>query len=144
MWPSAHLGGLARSSLADAVMIGDVSGALEALRWALHVGVDPVPIADALADGIRTVARVAAAGQGNAYQLASTLGMPHWKIDRARRQARGWTPEALADAMRIAAECNAAVKGGADDRGYALERAVTAVVAVRAGARGGARGGGDR
>jgi DNA polymerase-3 subunit delta len=124
-------------TVADAAMIGDVPAALEALRWALHIGVDPVPIADALADGVRTVARVASAGRGSSYQLASSLGMPAWKVERAQRQARGWTPDALVDAMRVAAECNAAVKGGADDRGYALERAVFGVVAARAG--GGAR-----
>jgi DNA polymerase III subunit delta len=118
-------------TVADAAMVGDIPAALEALRWALQVGVDPVPIADALADGVRTVARVAAAGRGNPYQLASTLGMPAWKIERAQRQARGWTPEGLVDAMRAAAECNAAVKGGSDDRGYALEAAVFAVSAAR-------------
>ena len=124
-------------TVSDATMVGDVPAALEALRWALHVGVDPVPIADALADGVRTVARVASAGRGNAYQLASALGMPAWKIERAQRQARGWTPGALVDAMRVVADCNAAVKGGSDDRGYALERAVFAVAAARNG--GGAR-----
>jgi DNA polymerase-3 subunit delta len=121
-------------TVADAAMVGDVPGALEALRWALQVGVDPVPIADALADGVRTVARVAAAGRGNAYQLASTLGMPAWKIERAQRQARGWTPEGLVDAMQAAANCNAAVKGGSDDRAYALESAIFAVIAARTGA----------
>jgi DNA polymerase-3 subunit delta len=35
--------------------------------------------------------------------------------------------------MQAAAECNAAVKGGSDDRGYALERAVFAVTAARRG-----------
>jgi DNA polymerase-3 subunit delta len=119
-------------TVADAAMIGDIPAALEALRWALHVGVDPVPIADALADGVRTVARVAAAGRGSAYQLAGPLGLPPWKVERAQRQARGWTADALIDAMRVAAECNAAVKGGSDDRGYALERAVFGVVAARA------------
>jgi DNA polymerase III subunit delta len=120
-------------TVADAAMIGDVPGALEALRWALHVGVDPVPIADAIADGVRTVARVASAGRGNAYQLAGSLGMPAWKIERAQRQARGWTPDGLVTAMKVAADCNAAVKGGSDDRGYALERAVVDVAAARAG-----------
>ncbi|MEU3455946.1 DNA polymerase III subunit delta [Micromonospora sp. NPDC006766] len=120
-------------AVADATMVGDVPAALEALRWALHVGVDPVPIADALADGVRTVARVASAGRGSPYQLASSLGMPAWKIERAQRQCRGWSPEALVEAMRVAAECNAAVKGGADDRAYALERAVFAVAAARQG-----------
>ncbi|MFI6260378.1 DNA polymerase III subunit delta [Micromonospora zamorensis] len=120
-------------TVADATMVGDVPAALEALRWALHVGVDPVPIADALADGVRTVARVASAGRGNPYQLASSLGMPAWKIERAQRQGRGWTPEGLVRAMQVAAECNAAVKGGSDDRAYALERAVFSVVAARQG-----------
>lgn len=120
-------------TVADAAIIGDVPGALEALRWALHVGVDPVPIADALADGIRTVARVASAGRGSPYQLASSLGMPAWKIERAQRQSRGWSPEALVDAMHAAARCNADVKGGSDDRGYALERAVVAVAQARRG-----------
>ncbi|MDG4832725.1 DNA polymerase III subunit delta [Solwaraspora sp. WMMD1047] len=130
-------------TVADAAVVGDVPAALEALRWALHVGVDPVPIADALADGVRTVARVSSAGRGNAYQLASSLGMPAWKIERAQRQGRGWTPEGLVEAMRAAADCNAAVKGGAEDRGYALERAVFAVAGAR---RGGATpaGGGPR
>jgi DNA polymerase-3 subunit delta len=118
-------------AVADAAMIGDVPAALEALRWALQVGVDPVPIADALADGVRTVARVASAGRGNAYQLASTLGMPAWKIERAQRQARGWTAAGLVDAMHATAVCNADVKGGSEDRGYALERAVFAMSAAR-------------
>jgi DNA polymerase-3 subunit delta len=118
-------------TVADAAMVGDVPGALEALRWALHVGVDPVPIADAIADGVRTVARVASAGRGSAFQLASSLGMPPWKIERAQRQGRGWTPEGLVDAMQAAAECNAAVKGGAEDRGYALERAIVQVAGAR-------------
>jgi DNA polymerase-3 subunit delta len=124
-------------NVADAAIVGDVAGALEALRWALTIGVDPVPIADAIADGVRTVARVASAGRGSAYQIAGNLGMPAWKVERAQRQARGWTPDALVDAMQAAAECNAAVKGGADDRAYALERAVFAVAAARQG--GGAR-----
>ncbi|MBL7256101.1 DNA polymerase III subunit delta [Paractinoplanes lichenicola] len=118
-------------TVADAAMIGDVPGALEALRWALHVGVDPVPIADAIADGVRTVARVASAGRGNPYQMASSLGMPAWKIQRAQERSRGWTPEGLVDAMQAAAACNAAVKGGAEDRGFALEQAVFAVAAAR-------------
>ena len=123
-------------SVADAAVAGDVPAALEALRWALSTGVDPVPIADALADGVRTIARVASAGRGgNAYQLASKLGMPAWKIEKAQRMARGWSPDGLVDAMAAAARCNAEVKGGADDRGYALERAVLAVAEARGAER---------
>ena len=118
-------------TVADAAIVGDVTGALEALRWALRVGVDPVPIADAIADGVRTIARVASAGRGSAFQLASSLGMPPWKVERAQKNARGWTPEGLARATLVAAECNAAVKGGSDDRGYALEQAVFGVARAR-------------
>jgi DNA polymerase III subunit delta len=122
-------------TVADAVMVGDVAGALEALRWALQIGVNPVPIADALADGVRTVARVASAGRGRPQQLASTLGMPPWKVERGQRQARGWTPDGLVEAMQAAAEANAAVKGGAEDSAYALERAIVQVNTARAGGR---------
>ena len=52
---------------------------------------------------------------------------------RAQRQGRGWTPDGLVDAMHAAAECNSAVKGGADDRAYALERAVFALASARQG-----------
>lgn len=118
-------------SVADEVMVGNAGGALEALRWALSIGVDPVPIADALADGVRTVARVAGAGRGSSFQLASSLGMPPWKVERAQRQAKGWSATGLVTAMQVAAQLNADVKGGADDRDYALERAVLAMTAAR-------------
>lgn len=125
-------------TVADAVMVGDTAAALEALRWALQIGVPIVPIADALADGVRTVSRVASAGRGNPYQLGSRLGLPPWKVERGQRQARGWTPDGLIEAMRVAADCNAAVKGAGEDSGYALERAVVAISAAR-GSRGGDR-----
>jgi DNA polymerase III subunit delta len=118
-------------TVADAAVAGDVPAALEALRWALSTGVDPVPIADAIADGVRTIARVASARGGNAYQMAGKLGMPAWKIEKAQRMARGWSPEGLVDAMAAAAVCNAEVKGASDDREYALERAILAVAAAR-------------
>ena len=70
-------------AVADAAMVGDVPAALEALRWALQVGVDPVPIADALADGVRTVARVASA---DAEMHISWR--PHWACRRGRSSAR--------------------------------------------------------
>lgn len=123
-------------TVSDAAVAGDTASALEALRWALHSGVDPVPIADALADGVRTVARVAAAGRGSAYQLAAGLGLPAWKIEKAQRQARGWTPDGLVRAMRAAAECNAAVKGGFEDRAYALERTIMEFAQARGGGAG--------
>ena len=118
-------------TIADAVVAGDLPAALESLRWAEGVGVAPVLIADARADGIRTVAKVSGARPGNSYALATELGMPPWKIDKARTAARGWTPAGLAAGMALVADLNASVKGAAADPDYALEKAVMDLVAAR-------------
>ena len=118
-------------TVSDAAMAGDLPAALESLRWAVGVGVAPVLIADALADGVRTVAKVSGARGGNSYALASQLGMPPWKVDRARGTARGWSSDGLAVGMAVVAELNAAVKGSAADPEYALEQAVIDLVAAR-------------
>lgn len=120
-------------TVSDGTMSGDLAGALESLRWALSVGVAPVLIADALADGVRTVSRVSSVKGGNSYAMASELGMPPWKIDRARGMARGWTPDGLASGMAIVAGLNASVKGVAVDAEYALEKAVIDLVEARRG-----------
>ena len=118
-------------AVADLAVAGDAPGALEALRWAMGVGLAHVLIADALADGVRTVARVAGARGGNAYSLASRLGMPPWKVEKAMRSARGWTEPGLAAAMAAVAQVNGDVKGQAADAEYALEKAVIAVARAR-------------
>jgi DNA polymerase III subunit delta len=110
-------------SVADAAVAGDTAEALGSLRWAMQIGVDAVPIADALAMAVRNLSRVASE-RGGSQQLAGQLGMAPWQIDKARRQARGWTAEGLAEAMRVCARLNGDVKGGIDDRAWALERAI--------------------
>jgi DNA polymerase III subunit delta len=119
-------------AVADKVVAGDRAGALEALRWAQVLGVPSVLIADALADALRTLAKVGSAGRGDPNRLAGTLGMPPWKIRKAQQQVRSWGPEALAVAFAAAAEVNADVKGAAADPDYALERAVLRICAARA------------
>ena len=119
-------------AVSDAMIAGDVRGALENLRWAQSVGVPPVLIADALADGVRSIAKVGAAGRGNPNQLAAVLGMPPWKIEKAQRQARGWTEAGLHDGMSTVALLNADVKGVAVDADFALEKALRALAAARA------------
>lgn len=118
-------------SVAEKVMTGDRAAALETLRWAMQLGVPHVLVADALADAVRTVARVGASGRGDPYRLASQLQLPPWKVKKAMAQSRGWQPEGLADAMQVVAGVNADVKGVAADAGYALERAVLAICAAR-------------
>ncbi|GLZ39653.1 DNA polymerase III subunit delta [Actinokineospora sp. NBRC 105648] len=111
-------------AVAEKAITGDVAGAMEALRWAMQLGVPHVLVADALADAVRTVARVAGAGRADPFRLAGELGMPAWKVKKALTQARGWKPAGLAIAMRAVAEVNADVKGVAADADYALERAI--------------------
>jgi DNA polymerase-3 subunit delta len=111
-------------AVADLAVAGNIGGALEALRWALIVGEPAVRIADALASGVRTIAKVAGSLGGSSQQLAAQLGMPPWKIDKARGPAKAWSAAGLALAMDAVATLNADVKGGAADAEYALERAV--------------------
>jgi DNA polymerase-3 subunit delta len=120
-------------SVADQAVTGNLSAALTNLRWALNIGVPPVLIADALADGVRSVARVAGAGNGDPFALAPRLGMPPWKVKRARAQGRGWTEAGLRRALGVVATLNADVKGAAADPLYALESAVRQLAAVKAG-----------
>ncbi|MCT2586775.1 DNA polymerase III subunit delta [Actinophytocola gossypii] len=118
-------------AVAEKAVTGDVPGALEMLRWAMQLGVPHVLVADALADAVRTVARVAGAGRADPFRLSSELGMPTWKVRKALAQSRGWHPAGLAVAMRVVAEVNADVKGVAADADYALQRAVLRLAEAR-------------
>ncbi|MEU3650889.1 DNA polymerase III subunit delta [Lentzea sp. NPDC034063] len=117
-------------AVAEKAVVGDRAGAMEALRWAMQLGVPHVLVADALADAVRTVARVTAVGRADPFSLAGPLGMPPWKIKKAQAQSRGWDQAGLADAMQVVAGLNADVKGVAADADYALERAVLRIVAA--------------
>ena len=119
-------------AISDLAVVGNAPAALEALRYALQVGVPYVVIADALADGVRTIARVASAGRGSEYQLASKLGMPPWKVKRAQSQSRGWSETGMRHALRAVALLNADVKGEAASPAWALERAVRRLADARA------------
>jgi DNA polymerase III subunit delta len=119
-------------TVAERVLVGDSAGSIEMLRWALDRGVAHVLIADALADGVRTAARVASLNTSNPGELARQLKLPPWKVKKAQSQARGWTIDALQQAIGVAAELNADVKGAAASADYALEDAVRRIVAIRA------------
>ena len=118
-------------TVAERVLVGDRQGSLEALRWALQRGVAHVLIADAIADGVRTAARVTSLSTSNVADLARTLKLPPWKVKKAQSQARGWSIDGLQQAIGVAAELNADVKGAAASADYALERAVRRIVAIR-------------
>jgi DNA polymerase-3 subunit delta len=125
-------------AVADAAIAGDLGQALTALRQTVGSGVPPVLVVSAVTTGLRDLARVAAASGGSSGELARSLGMPDWKVERSRRAAQAWSDEGLARAMRAASAADAAVKGGAVDPVYGLEQLVTEVVMARgrtAGAR---------
>lgn len=111
--------------VADATLDGRTDIALISLRRALESGVDPVLITAALAASIRTLAKVSGASRGaKSFEVASTLGLPPWQIDKARRQLQGWSPGTLSAAVVTLAQADADIKGAAADPGYALERCI--------------------
>jgi len=114
--------------VADAVLEGKVEAALVSLRQALATGVDPVLIVSALASSIRTMAKVSSLPRNsNSYQAASSLGLPPWQIDKARRQLAGWSPTTLSSAVISLAQCDSDIKGASADPIYALERTILAI-----------------
>ncbi|WP_191498212.1 DNA polymerase III subunit delta [Mycobacterium simulans] len=112
--------------IADKAVAGDVAGAAEALRWAMLRGEPLVVLADALAEAVHTIGRVGPLS-GDPYRLAAQLGMPPWRVQKAQKQARRWSRDTVATAMKLVAELNANVKGAAADADYALESAVRKV-----------------
>lgn len=123
-------------SVADKACEGNLAGALEQLRWALATGTSPVLISSALAQGLRTLGLVGSAGRGlSPNALAADLGMPPWRIDKARQQLKGWTADGLTRAHAAVAEADVEVKGEGASAGYALERAISTIVACRTSAR---------
>jgi len=118
-------------TVAERVLVGDRAGSIEMLRWALQRGVAHVLIADAIAYGVRTAARVASLSSTNPGELARILKLPPWKVKKAQAQSRGWSIDGLQQAIGVAAELNADVKGAAASADYALERAVRRIVTIR-------------
>jgi DNA polymerase-3 subunit delta len=118
--------------IADKAVAGDVSGAAEALRWAMIAGEPHVVLADALAEAMHAIARVRPLS-GDPYRLAGELGMPPWRVQKVMKQSRRWTSDSVAAAIRLVATLNADVKGAAADADYALEAAVRKVAELAGG-----------
>ncbi len=117
--------------IADKAVAGDIEGAAEALRWAMMRGEPLVVLADALAEAVHTIGRVAPLS-GDPYRLAAQLGMPPWRVQKAQKQARRWSRDTVATAMKVVAALNANVKGAVVDADYAMESAVRQVAELAA------------
>lgn len=120
--------------IADKAVTGDVAGAAEAVRWAMARGVPHVLMADALAEAVHTIARVGPL-TGDPYRLASELGMPPWRVQKAQKQSRRWTRDSVATAIGLVAALNADVKGAAADPDYVLEDTIRKVAELVSGGR---------
>jgi DNA polymerase-3 subunit delta len=119
--------------VADAAVAGQAGEALRLLRHAISTGVDPVPIVAVLAGQLRTLVKVGAAGRGRSGELAKSLGMAPWQVDKARRSINGWDPEGLGRAIQAVAAADFEVKGGGRDPVYAVERAILTIAEARRG-----------
>jgi DNA polymerase III subunit delta len=116
--------------VADAALDGKREAALIALRRALQTGVDPVLITAALGSSLRALGKVSGATRGvSAFELAPSLGLAPWQIDKARKQLTLWTPATLAGAVIAVAQADADIKGAAVDPIHSLERAIIAITA---------------
>lgn len=130
-----YFGGRAEAksfAVADHAIFGRAAKALEELRWALDRGTAPVLVTSAVAGGLRSLARFKSAPRGlrNA-DLMREVGVPSWKLDIVRDQARGWNEEGIARAIQVVANADAEIKGKAHDPSYALEKMVLDVVRAR-------------
>lgn len=130
-----YYGGHAQVSgftVADAVLEGRTAEAVDRLRWALRSGVAPVLLVSALAGGVRSLLRYSGLPRGaGESEAARALGIPPWKVRSVRGQTAAWPPTALAHAQVAVAEADAAVKGAGGDPGFAVERVVLRLAALR-------------
>jgi len=118
--------------IAERAVTGDRAGALELLRWALGQRV-PLPIVTAaFATTVRRLVKLSFAPAGTSdAALAREVGCSPRQLPRLRDQTRGWDASGLAAAMDAVADADAAVKGGGEDPGHALERMVLQVSGAR-------------
>jgi len=130
-----YFGGRAEAksfAVADHAIFGRTAKALEELRWALEGGIAPVLVTSAVAGGLRGLARFKSAPRGSRNaDLMREVGVPSWKLDILRDQAKGWDDQGIGRAIRAVAAADAAIKGKAHDASYALEKMVLDVVRAR-------------
>lgn len=120
-------------AVADAVLAGNTSLAMERLRWALNAGAAPVLVTSAMAGAFRGMGKYldSQGSRMSDYDLARQMGVPPWKIKDYSRASSNWQPGGVAAAIGLVARADAEVKGAATSAEYALERMVLGVLAHR-------------
>lgn len=109
--------------IADQAVAGRADRALASTRRALQLGTSPVAIAAALAMKVGDIAKLYGA-RGSHDQLARELGMHPYTVKKTMQVARQWTGDAVSEAVIIAADLDAAVKGQGGEEEFELENAV--------------------
>ncbi|WP_018296416.1 DNA polymerase III subunit delta [Corynebacterium lubricantis] len=109
--------------IADAAIRGDVNRALGSTRRALQLGVSPAAISAALAMKVGDIAKLYTT-RGDPAQIARTVGMHPYGVKQTMQIARGWSGDAISQAVIIVADLDAEVKGQGGEPEYALEDAV--------------------
>ncbi len=111
-------------SIADDVIAGNVDQSVAKVRRALQLGVAHMAISTAVCRGISEVARLSGNRRIDPYRDASRLGMPPWKLKRTAPIAQRWSQAAIAEAVQVAAQMEAGIKGAAGDQDSAVELGV--------------------
>lgn len=106
--------------VADMAISGNAGEALALLRHAVSIGVDPVLLVGAFASKIRLMAKVFQ----NSSVTASQLGIHPFPLEIARKSARAFDEEGLANLVREVAKADAATKGAERDPIFAIERLI--------------------
>lgn len=120
-------------NVADAVMAGNPSLAMERLRWALGTGAPHVLVTSAMANNFRGMGKYleASGRRMSDGDLARMLGIPPFKVRDYAKCSRLWTTRGVAQAIQLIAQADAEVKGAATDPDFALEHMVLGVLAQR-------------
>lgn len=110
--------------IADLAVAGKTAQALASTRRALQLGASPVALAAALGSKVGAIARLYTTRGANAKQLAGTLGMHPFVVEKTMSVARRWSGDNVSEAVIIVADLDARAKGAGGDADFAVENAV--------------------
>lgn len=108
-------------TVADRIIEGNVPAALAAVRRALQLGVAPMALSVVISRKLADLAKIHGAG---GTVSPAEVGMAPRQISAMRSRARSWTPQAVTQAVQLAALMEAGIKGGADDPEAVVELTV--------------------